>query len=104
MLLIAIAKNCRGNASINAHIFINAYLKEHGCSEISEMMHEYSQAFASSMTDGVEAITRYFAKINQIELQQKTISQLLAEFYAVLKVYYNDFKSIKLVNEGIKVY
>lgn len=103
MLLIAIAKNCRGNASLNAHIFINAYLKEHGCSDISEMMHEYSQAFASSMTDGVEAMTRYFAKINHIQLQQRAVEQLLAEFYAVLEVYYNDFKSIKLVDEGIKV-
>ena len=104
LLLIAIAKNCRGNASLNAHIFISAYLKDHGRSDIGEMMHEYSQAFASSMTDGVEAMMRYFAKINCIQLQQRTVEQLLAEFYAVLEVYYNDFKSIKLVNEDIKVY
>jgi hypothetical protein len=98
LLLIAISKSNFGSSSINAHIFASGYLKEHGLSDINDMIHENSQAFASDTTDGIAAMTKNFAKrLTASTLQQKTIEQFNGEFYAVLNVYFNDFKSIKLV-------
>lgn len=103
LLLIAISKKCFGNPTLNAHIFVSRYLKERGFSEISDMIHENSQAFASDRTDGIAAMTQSFAKrLTASKLQQKTMEQFTAEFYGVLHVYFNDFKSIKLVDQGIK--
>src|SRR5712691_6976433 len=56
LMLIGVAKKCRMDASMDAHVFVMMYLKEQNLSEIHEISKGYSQAFASSGTDGVRAM------------------------------------------------
>ena len=99
LMLIAIAKNCKLDLTIEGNVFVSTWLKEQGRAEIQNIAHEYSQAFASSMTDGVMAMVHYFAdNVVGSELQRETIEQLYREFYAILDVFFKDFKAIKLVS------
>jgi hypothetical protein len=102
LMLIAVAKNCRMDTSMDAHVFAQMYLKQQNHSEISEIAMGYSQAFASSglapNRDGVTEMVAHFAGVLPTnKLQQATIEQLYVEFYAILKMFFDDFKSIKLV-------
>jgi hypothetical protein len=102
-MLIAVAKSCSMDTSMEAHVFAGTYLKRQNHSEISEIEMGYSQAFASSGSepnrDGVAEMVAHFAGVLTAgKLQQATIEQLYVEFYAVLKIFFDDFKSIKLVS------
>jgi len=99
LMLIAIAKNCRWDVSSEAHVFVMIWLKEAGYSEIQAMGSQYSQAFASSRNDGVLAMAEHFAdNVSGSQLRQETIERLNVEFYGMLKVFYEDFKSVKLTS------
>jgi hypothetical protein len=96
--LIAIAKNCPDDLSIQATIFVHTDLKKRNASEVAELCHSYSQAFASSSTDGIRQMVLHFNdKVAAGRLRQETIERLYCEFDAVLASHFNDFKSVKLV-------
>jgi len=98
LMLIGIAKNCSMDASSNAHVFVMVYLKERSLSEIQDISRGYNQAFASSMTDGVRAMAVHFGDaLTGGKIQQQTIDQLDVEFYAILRIFLDDFKRLKLV-------
>jgi len=86
------------DASSDAHIFLMLSLKERGESDVDEISQDYNQAFASSCTDGVaEMVQRFGDRVGAGRLKLKTIEQLHAEFYTILRLFFDDFKSIKLV-------
>jgi hypothetical protein len=98
LMLIAIAQSCNMDTNLQAVIFVHTHLKEINVPQISGLCHEYSQAFASSSTDGVrQMVLRFNDAVTAGRMRQETIERLYAEFYAVLMSHFNDFKSIKLV-------
>jgi predicted amidophosphoribosyltransferase len=98
LMLIAVAKNCSMDASSDAHIFVMLHLKERGQSEVDEISRHYNQAFASSSTDGVAEMAQRFGDwVAAGRVKQETIQRLQAEFYTVLRLFFDDFKSIKLI-------
>lgn len=98
LMLIAIAKNCAIEKSLEATVFVHSHLKEINSPEIVELCHGYSEAFASSSTDGIRQMAQHFNKsVAGGRLRDETVERLNAEFYAILMSHYKDFKSIKLV-------
>ena len=99
LMLISLAKNCNIYVSSDAHVFMMLLLKEHNLSDIDAICMEYSEAFASSTTDGVLQMVLHFSeRLTASRMHEKTIETLYAEFYGILRLFFNDFKSIKLVN------
>jgi hypothetical protein len=97
LMLIAITKNCRMQASSDAHFFVMEYLKEHNLSEIYEISKGYNQAFGSSYTDGVRQMVLHFAdRLTAGKIRAATIEQFYAEFYGILRIFFDDFKKFKL--------
>jgi len=98
LMLIGIAKNCSMDASSEAHVFVMMYLKERNLSEIDEISKGYNRAFGSSSNDGVREMVMHFAhRLTAGKMQRETIEQLYAEFYGILRIFFDDFKSFKLV-------
>ena len=98
LMLIAVAKNCSMDASSDAHVFVMMYLKERNLSEIDEISKGYNRAFASSGTDGVRQMVLHLAdRLTAGKIQPETIEQLYAEFYGILRMFFDDFRSFKLV-------
>ena len=102
LMLIAVAKSCSMDASSDAHVFVMMYLKQHSQSEIDEISRGYNQAFGSSSLapnrDGVaEMVAHFSAVLTAGKLRQATTERLYIEFYAVLNIFFDDFKSIKLL-------
>jgi hypothetical protein len=98
LMLIAIAKNCKTEINLQAVIFVHTHIKQLNFPQISELCHDYSQAFASSSTDGVRQMVLHFNDaVTTVRMRQETVDRLYAEFYAVLMSHFNDFKSIKLI-------
>jgi hypothetical protein len=98
LLLIAVAQSSSMDTSLDAHAFVMMYLNEHNQSTINEISRGYSHAFASSDTDGVaEMVAHFSAVLAGGTLQPAATEQLYVEFYSVLKIFFNDFSSIKLV-------
>lgn len=102
LMLIAITKNCSLDASSDAHVFVMLHLNERGYAEIYEISRGYNQAFGSSglapKSDGVVEMVTHFSDVLTSEgLQQETIKRLYFEFYAMLKIFFEDLRSIKLV-------
>jgi hypothetical protein len=99
LMLVGIAKNCNMNTSSDAHVLVLIWLKERGQPEIQEVVSGYSQAFGGAMSDGVMEMVMHFAGcVASSELRQDTIERLHVEFYGMLKLFFDDFKSIKLVS------
>jgi len=97
LMLIAIAKNCNMDTSLQAHIFVKTHIEELGFPQINGFCHDYSQAFASSNADGIKLIVLHFNNaVTAGQMRQETLERLNAEFYAVLMSHYKDFKSIKM--------
>lgn len=102
LLLVAVSKSCGVDASSDAHVFAIMYLKRHNYPEIDETYKGYNQAFAQSglapNRDGVGEMVTHFADVlTSGRLQQATIERLYVEFYGILKIFFDDFRSIKLV-------
>jgi hypothetical protein len=105
LMLIAITKNCSMDVSSDAHVFVMMYLKEHNLSEIDEISHAYNQAFGCSGLapgrDGVaEMVTHLSMVLTTDTLRKETVERLYVEFYAILRVFLDDFESFKLVPSG----
>ena len=102
LMLIAVTKSCSMDASSDAHVFVMMYLERHDHSEIDQISKGYNQAFASSglapNRDGVAEMVAHFADmLTSDRMQQATIERLYIEFYGILKIFFDDFRSIKLV-------
>jgi len=98
LMLIAVAKNCSMDASFEANAFVMMYLKERNLSEIHEISRGYNRAFGSSYTDGVRQMVLHFAdRLTAGKMQADTIEQFYAEFYGILRIFFDDFKRFKLV-------
>jgi len=98
LMQIAIAKNSKMSSGIAAQLFMDDYLKKRGLTEIDSLSGEYSQAFGSSYTDGVTPMVELFAhKVTQSKMAEHTKRQFYTAFYVILKTFFEEFESIKLV-------
>jgi len=102
LMLIAVSRNCSPTASSAAHFFVMDYLNKRGLQRIDSLCGEYNRAFASSgfsfHGDGVAEIVQWFsASLTQSNMGELATEQFYTEFYSMLKVFFDDFKSIKLV-------
>lgn len=102
LMLIAVTKSCSMDASSEAHVFAMMYLKRHNHPQIDEVSKGYNQAFASSglapNRDGVAEMVAHFAEVLTSDtLQEATIERLYVEFYGILRIFFDDFRSTKLV-------
>jgi hypothetical protein len=102
LMLIAVTKSCSMDASSDAYVFVMMYLKRHNHPEIDQISKGYNQAFGSSglapNRDGVTEMVAHFADmLTSDRLQKATSERLYAEFYRILKIFFDDFRSIKLV-------
>ena len=103
LMQIAIAKNCNVDANIAARLFMHDYFKKRGLTDIDSLSGEYNQAFGSSYTDGVMPMVELFAyKVTQSKMGEPTKRQFYTEFYEILKTFFEEFKSIKLVGIVVK--
>lgn len=97
LMFIGIAKNFGVYVGSDAGFFTADFLKKRGVPEIDEIAHTYSQAFASG-GDGVRQMVLHFSdSLTDSRLWPTTIDQLYFEFYAILRVFFDDFRKIKLV-------
>ncbi len=97
LMLIAIAKNCSIDACSDAYVFVMMYLKDRNLIEIDQIGNGYNQAFATLGSDGVKEMVVHFARsLTGDELKEETGERLYVEFYSVLKLFFDDFKSLKL--------
>lgn len=100
LVLIAITKNCSMDIGSDARVFTWAYFKDHGATQIEEIGRIYNQAFGATAGDGVAGIVGSFSdELTGGKLQQDTMQCLHAEFYAVLRSLFEEFKSIKLTTK-----
>ena len=102
LMLVAISKNCSMRVSSDAHAFVLIYLRDHKLSEIYEISHAYSQAFGRSSLapnrDGVaEMVADLSVMLTSDKLQEGTVKRFYLEFYGMLRVFFDDHKSLKLV-------
>jgi hypothetical protein len=98
LMVIATVKHCNWESDTATRLFISDYLKKRNLTEIDSLSGEYSQAFGSSYTDGVAPMVHLFAhKVTQSKMGEPTKRQFHAEFYGILKMLFEEFKSIKLV-------
>jgi hypothetical protein len=96
LMSIAVTKNCSMDASIAASVFIGNYLKRR-TSEIGSLRSGYNQAFGSSAQDGVVPMVNLFAeRVTHSAMSEPTKRQFYTEFYALLRVMFDEFTSIKL--------
>jgi hypothetical protein len=98
LMAIAITKNCGMKASMDARIFIDNYIKQRGWTQVGSLATEYNAAFGSSYTDGVRQIVQLFSrKLTQSKMGEFTKQQFYEEFYTILNVLFEEFKTVKLV-------
>ncbi|MGA3055226.1 MAG: hypothetical protein ABSD63_13530 [Candidatus Korobacteraceae bacterium] len=98
LMSIAIAKNCSVDSMVHAGGFVADYLDKRGLTQIDSLCSEYSRAFGGSSTDGVQQMVLLFAeKLTQSNMGEPTKQQFYAEFYAMLRALFEEFKSVKLV-------
>ncbi len=100
LVLIAIAKNFNMSIGSDARFFVFRYLDDHGASQIDGIEQTYNQVFGSTPGDGVTGIVTSFSdQLANGRLRQDTMQRLHAEFYAVMRSCFDDFKSIKLTTK-----
>ena len=98
LMLIGITKNCSLDASFEARVFVMEYLKDRNLCEIDEISRNYNQAFGSVGPDGVRQMVLCLADVlTQGKMQPETMERLYVEFYAILRIFVDDFRSVKLV-------
>jgi hypothetical protein len=100
LMFVGIAKNFGVYVSSDAGFFTTNFLKNRGLAGIDEIVNTYSQAFASG-GDGVSQIVLHFSDfLTDARLKPATLDRLYVEFYAILKVFFDDFRKIKLVTSN----
>lgn len=97
LVLIAITKNCCMDIGSDARFFTMTYFKDHGATHVEEIGRTYNQAFGATGGDDVAGMVGSFSdQLTDGRLRQDTMQRLHAEFYAVLRPLFEEFKSIKL--------
>ena len=101
LMLIVITKKCKWQISSDARMFIMNYLNEHDLKDIEDLQNEYNKAFGSSYTDGIASMISLFNKLlTNSKMQKSTIERFYDEFYTMIKFFFDDQKSIKLVTKN----
>src|SRR4030095_5774076 len=103
LLNIAIIKSYGFDVSGDAHEFIYQYLRERGLGHIDSLNRGaltgiYHSAFGTPGNDGVACMVAAFSReVTGAKLRDDTMARLHDEFYAMLKIFFDDMKRIKLV-------
>lgn len=98
LVLIAVAKNCSWDVSSDVRAYVVGYLNERGMNDLYALQREYNQAFGGSGTDGVTAMVDLLSeKLTDSRMSENTKQQFYVEFYAMLNVFFDDFKSMQLI-------
>ena len=103
LLNIAIIKSYGFDVSGDAHEFIYRYLRERGLDHIDSLNPGaltgiYNSAFGTPGCDGVAFMIAAFSQeVAGAKLREDTMARLHAELYAMLKIFFDDMKRIKLV-------
>jgi hypothetical protein len=101
LMQIAVAKNCHWKSCSDSHAFVGDYLEKHGLEEINSLAGEYNRAFGTPSLDGVAVMVRLFAeKLTESKMGDPARQRFLAEFYAILRGLFEEFKSVKLIPTG----
>ena len=81
-------------------MFVMKYLRQHGLSRLESISRTYSRAFGGHPQDGVAGIVEMFAQeLTGSQMRPETGQRLYAEFYAILRGLFDDFKSMKLTTK-----
>ena len=100
LVLIAITKNCGMDIGSDAQVFTMIYFKDHGATHIEQIGSTYDQVFGATPGDGVLGMVHLFSdQLTEGKLRQDTMQRLHAEFYAVLRPLFEEFKNIKLTTK-----
>jgi hypothetical protein len=100
LMMVAVAKNFHWKVRDDVGICVDGYLKGRGVPEIGSLYREYNRAFGTPSPDGVALMVQLFAdKLTQSRMDEPTKAHFLHEFYAKLRAFYEEFKSIKLVSD-----
>jgi hypothetical protein len=100
LFLIAISKNFNMDIGSDARFFAMIYFKDHAASDIEDIGQTYNQVFGATPGDGIAGIVALFSdQLTDGKLRQDTVQRFYAEFYAVLRSLFDDFKSIKLTTK-----
>jgi glutamate-1-semialdehyde aminotransferase len=101
LMHIAITKKCKWQISSDARMFTMNYLNEHDLNSIEDLQDEYNKAFGSSYTDGIASMISLFNELlTSSKMQESTIERFYAEFYTMIKIFFDNQKSIKLVTKN----
>jgi hypothetical protein len=101
LMHIAITKKCKWQISSDARMFTMNYLNEHNLKAIEALQNKYNKAFGSSYTDGIIPMVSLFNELlTSSKMQESTIERFYTEFYAMIKIFFDDQKSIKLVTKN----
>jgi len=100
IVLIAITKNYNMDIGSDARFFTMMYFKDHGATHVEGIGRTYNRAFGATASDGVVGMIASFSEqLADGRLRQDTTQRLHAEFYAVLRPLFEEFKAIKLTTK-----
>lgn len=100
LMQIAVTKNSSWTSSVSSDVrgFVQTFLQERSLREIASLVAEYNHAFGTPAPDGVVLMVDLLAdKVTDARMGEPTKEQFRLEFYGVLRVLFEEFKSIKLV-------
>jgi hypothetical protein len=99
LMLIAITKSGRLDASSDARVFVIQYLNARKLGRIDSLAHDYNRAFGNVGRDGIASMASLFCRtFSNAAVKDETSQRFVFEFYAMYKIFLNDFKSMKLVS------
>ncbi len=97
LMQIAVTRNCDWKTSSQLRVFVDDYLEKRDLKDIDSLRQEYNRAFGAPSPDGVALMVQLFAeKLTQSAMGEITRQVFLAEFYAILRTLFEEFKSMKL--------
>lgn len=101
LMQVAVTRSSSWTSSVSSDVrgFVQTFLHERGLTEIASLVAEYNQAFGTPSPDGVALMVDLLAdKVTQARMGEPTKEQFRLEFYGILRVLFEEFKSIKLVS------
>jgi len=77
-----------------------SYMREHRLFRINELGSIYNQAFGGHPEDGVAGIVQAFSEqVTDSGMSEAAMQRFYAEFYAILRAFFEDLQSIKLTSK-----
>ena len=96
---VAIVKTYGSDVAFNAGLFVGRYLRDHGLSDVDSHRRVFNEAFAN-YPEGVSGMAWVFSKeLSGGNMHEETMKRLYGEFCAILKCFFDEFKSIKLTTK-----